>query len=101
MMLYLISLTTFMVNDKHTECNWILLVDTMNNSKNLQPSFLFPFILELYALYTGHKYYYNTKTHVSQWKHPDSSLQVVSQDCDSMVLRSGADVNLDDQYCTG
>jgi hypothetical protein len=39
MMLYLIALTTFMVNDKHTECNWILLVDTMNNSKKFTTFF--------------------------------------------------------------
>lgn len=67
-----------------------------DNSCHLQ-SFMFPFILELYAVYAGHKYYYNTKTHVSQWEHPDSSLQVASQHCDRMVPTSSADANWDDQ----
>ncbi|BBH07010.1 hypothetical protein Prudu_018808 [Prunus dulcis] len=47
----------------------------------------------------GHKYYYNTKTHVSQWKHPNSSEQVAleSQHFDSLASRNPANVYWDGQ----
>lgn len=77
--------------------SWLLVVDTKNDKSYHLQSFMFPFMLELYAIYAGHKYYYNTKTHVSQWEHPDSPLQVASQHCDSMVPTSSADANWDDQ----
>ncbi|KAF8043715.1 hypothetical protein BT93_A1893 [Corymbia citriodora subsp. variegata] len=46
---------------------------------------------------TGHKYYYNTVTHVSQWEHPSSSQKVASQHDESLVSRSAANKDFDDQ----
>lgn len=73
-----------------------MMKENHDNSYCVQ-SLLFPIILTLHDLYAGHKYYYNTKTHVSQWERPDSSLQVSLQHSDIIVPRSIPDAKQDDQ----
>lgn len=42
---------------------------------------------------TGHKYYYNTRTHVSQWEPPSSSRQVATQQFVNEVSEDASTVN--------
>lgn len=47
--------------------------------------------------YAGHKYYYNRKTHVSQWEHPNSLQKAVSQRSESVLNENVANMNWDSQ----
>jgi len=68
---------------------------------------LLPLFYEFYMLsyqfflcITGHKYYYNTKTHVSQWERPNLVQEVVSNHSD-LSAGGGYDQSSNFPQCMG
>lgn len=67
------------------------------NARKLLPVHVLSILTWKFHVHAGHKYYYNVKTNVSQWEHPNSSQAVVSHNAEIKDSRNASPGNWDDQ----